>query len=174
MSLIKILGEPKGCLGFSHNILQKKSEQIFWSTQYCNSFWFFICRNIFWSTDIILLASLLTWMASSLSKNHLFKVTMQWWKAAICSTTLKSSFSPSYGQYCPRCQAGNLRAPTEAAGSLAASLSGHPGPLNMVCRSHMSLCFWKRPWPSVCFGLTCHLDWYVSTDFFNFTNLLIR
>ena len=103
---------------------------------------FFICRNIFWSTDIILLASLLTWMASSLSKSHLFKMTMQWWKAAICSTTLKSSFSPSYGQYCPRCQAGNLRAPTEAAGSLAASLSGHPGPLNMVCRSHMSLCFW--------------------------------
>lgn len=133
---------PKVVGFFSYNILQKKSEQTLWSTQYCNSFWFFICRNIFWSTDIILLAPLLTWMASSLSKNHLFKVTMQWWKGAICSTTLKYSFSPSYGQCCPRCQAGNLSAPTAAAGSLAASLSGYLGPLNTVCRSHMPLCLW--------------------------------
>lgn len=63
---------------------------------------------------------------------------------------------------------------TAAAGSSAASLSGSPDPSNVACRSRLSLCCWWLLWTLVSFCFPHPLDWYVFTDFVNFTNLLIR
>lgn len=104
---------------------------MFNNKKYFNSFWFFIYRNVlaYWHHCINISSQR---NRKQSFKTHLLKVTAQWWKGAICPTTLKSSvvflFICQTLTQMPSCEP---QFPTAAAGSLAASLSGCSAPLIM-------------------------------------------